>query len=298
MPPRRDRVDSRVADAAALHVRHGHRVVVDAVVGQIVRLRELPEHLLAVDRSGELVGLPVDHHHGDERPRHAGALVGQDALPVRVGPALPRHRLRFVAREPLDVLLAGVHAHRGEHIRVAGAQDRRHGPAGREPRRVDAAPVDLHLLGDVVDERDQDRGLAVAPELVLGREPAPAEVLVVAGDFLGIQDQEALAIGQRVPPRASREPPRAPAAPVQGQHERQGSPLLAGRHVQGVREVAEGALDPATGPSSPVAVQAPRHRGDDRDGDDQQHDVQADAFHARSIGEHAPLAKDTSAAGR
>ena len=151
-----------------------------------------------VGRDGRVgVAVEGDHRHRAVQRRHGRRAAHRGGRRAGV--------VGTAVRQP------GVHADRGEHVRVRGAQHGGHRRARREARDVHAVAVDRVGGGDLVDDPGEDRRLAGAAPLVAGPEPVPVPHRVGRGHLFGAGDEEPVLLGEllgsawpsRCPPRSA-----------------------------------------------------------------------------------------------
>jgi hypothetical protein len=125
-----------------------------------------------------------------------------------------------------------VHRNRSEQVRVDRGEDRGHGAACGQAGYEDAASVNRPgrcCPHEFADDRDDRRRLSGAASLVLGQEPVPAALRVVAARLLGIDRNETMAVGGLVHQRRGGEARRVLRAAMQHADERDGGLRLHAR---------------------------------------------------------------------
>ncbi|KAG0749401.1 hypothetical protein G6F24_015243 [Rhizopus arrhizus] len=153
-----------------------HRVIVLAVIGQIVGLQELAHGLLAVHRVDGEIGAAMEHQYRQRaRRRRSGTLPGQPAVAVgRVDAACQQCIGAAGNRGRALDHAAGMDGTGGKHVRVAGQHDRGHRTAGGNAGDVDAVRINAVARLHLVHDAGQDRRFAAVARLVDRQLPVPA----------------------------------------------------------------------------------------------------------------------------
>ena len=99
----------------------------------------------------------------------------------------------------------GMNANRRVELGVSCRHHRRHCAAGREPRDEHTLWIDIVAGDDLTRDPGQDRRLAGAALLVLGREPVPAQGRISGLRLARIGDDKAMLLGKTVHARSRRE---------------------------------------------------------------------------------------------